>query len=173
MFNIEINEFTRRFLLLIYFLGFINEENQRIIKTKKRFLKLYYLSTNPEILKKVLSFLNLEENIVQESFIRKIKDTFFIFIHGVYLKNFANKISEAIRYDLIKIEKIGRNNMYILTKKGIELIRQIEEENNPKTQKYISNLRKITPLKEISTKELTRIIDMIIEKDKRKLGSRV
>lgn len=173
MIDIEINEFTRRFLLLIYFLGFVNKENERLITSKKRFLKLYYLSINPEILKEVIKSLNLEEKNAQESYIKKIKDTFIIYIHGVYLRNFANKISESIRLELIKIEKIGRSNNFRLTERGVELAKQIAEENSPQIQNYIFNLRNMSLLEEISTKELTRVIDKIVEKDKKKLGSRV
>ncbi len=173
MIEIKINEFTRRFLLLINFLGNNTAKNEKFLKTKKRFLKLYYLSMNSKILDKVLEILSIEKSEDQERFRNKLKDTFFIFLHGVYLKNFANKISESIRLDLIRIERDGRSFIYYLTKKGLELVKSIIKENNSSTQEYISNLKKMNPLKEISTKIITNIIDKLIKKKTKEIGTRV
>jgi len=173
MIEIKINEFTRRFLLLIHFLGNTSTQNERFLKTKKRFVKLYYLSMKPKILDNVLEILLIEKNEGQENFINKLKDTFFIFFHGVYLKNFANKISESIRLNLIRIERDGRSFIYFLTEKGLELVKSIMEENSSTAQDYFSNLKKMNPLKEISTRKITKIIDQLIGKKNKEIGTRV
>ncbi len=173
MIEIRINEFTRRFLLLIYFLGESSVNNERFLRTKKKFVKLYFLSIRPKILEKVLEILLIEKKNHQKTLINKLKDTFFVFFHGVYPKNLANKFSESIRLNLIRIEKDGRSYIYFLTERGTELVKSILDEKNSKTQEYISSLKIMNPLKEISTEKITMMIDRLIEKKNKKLGARI
>lgn len=169
----EINSFTRRFLLIIYNLGEIDENGYKFIKSKTRLIKLYNLLVKPEILKKVLeelSFDTLDFGIDS----KEARDTIFRHYYGAYLVNFANKISEALYNKLIiQKRKIGGTNYYILKKSGEYIAIKIMEKNDEESNYYKEVFTKMLPLKAIKTQKLVSVFNKIIRKGEIKIGTRI
>jgi adenylate kinase family enzyme len=168
----KVNIFTRRFILVIYNLGKINNDNLKFINSKSRLVKFYDLLVKPKILDKLLESFSLEILNFGINF-EETKDTIFRHLHGAYLVNFADKISESLHKKLIKQNKEGNAYHYILQKSGEYIATQIMEENNEESQYYQEIFKKMLPLKIKATQEIVKNFNKIIKKENKLIGIRL
>ena len=104
----EITPTTCRLLLFIRFCG-EEKNNSYLFKSKKLFIKWFFLSRKPKLLKKLFSLKDISSNLQSSS---ETTDTFIRCYFGVYIKNFESELSIPVHYGLIKVTKEKTAKIY-------------------------------------------------------------
>ncbi len=171
---VGINQYTKRFLLILYHLGIpIDNLSQYCISGKTRFIKLCYLADRPSVLENLMNILHISSDNSQIIQIQPQSDTFFIFYFGAFLKDFPKKIAEAISLKYILKKKISKTHIYYLTPDGIALTKTINDCQTDAEKPLKEILLKMEPVKKVSTTVLIKTINIIIKKSERSIGERV
>ncbi len=167
--NIKKLEITPTICRLLLFIRFCGEEKKAsyFFKSKKLFIKWFFLSRNPKLLKKLFSLKGISANFQSSS---EATDKFIRCYFGVYIKNFENELSIPVHYGLIKVTKERTTKIYQLMNNGLKIIEKCQKNH------IISDYKKILVeiklhYSKFTKEEIYNFTDQEIKKYEKKIGS--